>query len=71
MHWYYFKTISKNMPPGTKIRINIRNWPHGGSLYEEGMLPKICYDTPEANLRAGPTRGWHVDPNVTRDVRFF
>ena len=26
MNWYYFKTISKGLPPGTRIRIHIRNF---------------------------------------------
>ena len=43
MHWYYFQTISRNMPPGTKIKMNIRNLVRSKSLCTEGMLPRICY----------------------------
>jgi len=25
MHWYYFRVLTKNLEPGTKIKINIRN----------------------------------------------
>ena len=47
MHWYYFKTISKNIEPGTKIRFNIRNLHRTKSLYENGMLPRIYYQNQE------------------------
>jgi hypothetical protein len=44
MHWYYFKMITKGLEPGTRIKLNIRNLHRSRSLYEQGMLPKICYE---------------------------
>lgn len=43
MHWYYFRVITKNVPIGTKIKLNIRNLHRTISLYEHGMLPRILY----------------------------
>ena len=70
MHWYYFQTISKNMPAGTRIRMNIRNLVRSKSLYQEGMLPRICFDKPLQNAKDGNKKGWHHNPNVTQEVRF-
>ena len=68
MHWYYFKTMSRNIEPGTKIRFNMRNLHRTKSLYENGMLPRIYYynqdSVPEAK------KGWHVDPKVTYEIEF-
>jgi hypothetical protein len=44
MHWYYFQIITKRLPAGTKIKLNIRNLHRTKSLYECGMLPRIRYE---------------------------
>lgn len=43
MHWFYFRIITKNIEPGTKLKINIRNLHRTRSLFEHGMLPRIKY----------------------------
>lgn len=47
MHWFYFKVITKNIEPGTKIKMNIRNLHRSRSLFKLGMLPRICYSNQE------------------------
>ena len=64
MHWYNFLCISENLKKGDKIRLNIRNLVRSKSLYQEGMLPRICFKNHDINL------GWHVNPNVTQEVKF-
>lgn len=44
MHWYYFKMMTKGLEPGTRIKLNIRNLHRSRSLYEQGMLPRICFE---------------------------
>ena len=56
MHWYYFKMITKGLEPGTRIKLNIRNLHRSRSLYEQGMLPRICYEDtlqPDGNQGSG------------------
>ena len=61
MHWYNFMAIGQGLKKGEKIRFNIRNLMRPKSLYSDGMLPKICYDE----------KGWHCDPNITTEIKFF
>jgi len=44
MHWYFFKVITKGLEVGTRVKLNIRNLHRSRSLYEHGMLPRICYE---------------------------
>lgn len=56
MHWYYFKMMTKGLEPGTRIKLNIRNLHRSRSLYEQGMLPRICYEDtlhPDGNQGSG------------------
>lgn len=69
MHWFYYKVITKNLEPGTKIKMNIRNLHRTRSLYQQGMLPRICYANQD-QVDQGK-QGWHVDPLVTYNVKFF
>lgn len=67
MHWYYFKMITKGLEPGTRVKLNIRNLHRSRSLYEQGMLPKICY---EDTLRPDGGSGSGGDtfyPNILQD----
>lgn len=66
MHWFYFQMNPKNIVAGAKVRLNIRNLYRNKSLYQHGMLPRIRYLTGERACL-----GWHVDPVVTSEVRFF
>lgn len=68
MHWYYFQMISLNLRPGQRVRLNIRNMMRNKSMYSDGMLPKIKYEDTISNKAFG---GWHIDPLVTTDVKFF
>ena len=45
MHWYYFQAVTRNLPAGSKIKMNIRNLVRSKSLYADGMLPRICFGT--------------------------
>lgn len=63
-HWYYFLAYAKSLRKGERVRLNIRNLARHRSLYQDGMLPRICYK----NDIDG--KGWHVDPAVTQDVKF-
>lgn len=65
MHWFNFLVVGKNTKKGDKIRLNIRNLVRNKSLYQEGMLPKIKFQTHSRDL------GWHCNPNVTKDIRYF
>lgn len=66
MHWYNFQIFTYKLPPGTKIRLNIRNLFRSKSLYTDGMLPRIKY------LSGGHTeRQWHINPKVTKDIKFY
>jgi hypothetical protein len=68
MHWFYFQASCINLAKGTKIRFNIRNLFRNKSLYQEGMLPRICL----VNLDDPKSKGnWLVDPRVTSEVKFF
>lgn len=68
MHWYYFKMMTKGLEPGTRIKLNIRNLHRSRSLYEQGMLPKICFEDtliPDGNLGSG---GDSFYPNLIGDT---
>ena len=60
------------MPPGTKIRLNIRNLVRAKSLYNDGMLPRICYYYHPAAVTSKDAykKDWHHDPNVTSELKF-
>ena len=67
MHWYYFKVMTKGLEPGTRIKLNIRNLHRSRSLYEQGMLPRICF---EDTLRTDGNQGSGGDsfyPNLLGD----
>jgi hypothetical protein len=68
MHWYYFKVMTKNCEPGTKIKFNIRNLHRTISLYEQGMLPRMKYAMKDV---LPEDEGWHVDPTSCLNVKFF
>lgn len=70
MHWYYFQTFSKNLEKGARVRFNIRNLVRGKSLYQDGMLPRVYYEDQHSITDPG-RKGWHVDPCVTTEVRFY
>jgi len=57
-----------NIAKGTKIRLNIRNLIRNKSLYQEGMLPRICFVNTKDPFAKGH---WFVDPIVTSEIRFF
>jgi hypothetical protein len=59
MHWFYFQAFCQKISKGKKIKINIRNLVRNKSLFNEGMLPRICFQNHSQEL------GWHVDPKVT------
>ena len=68
-HWYYFQMINNKPKQGQKIRLNIRNLMRTKSLHAEGMLPKIYYGKQEGLPPS--KRGWHIDPAVTSELKFF
>ena len=70
MHWFYFMVMASNLEKGSRIRVNIRNLVRGKSLYQEGMLPRILY-ADQSELPSYKQKGWHVDPNVTADLKFY
>ena len=70
MNWFYFQTISKNLPRGTRIRMNIKNMVRAKNLFEFGMLPRVRVQA-GSNSKQQSSGEWRVDPNVTTDVRFF
>jgi hypothetical protein len=47
----------------------MRNMHRTRSLYEYGMLPRIKFENPEGE--ATVLEGWHTDPCVTQNVKFF
>ena len=66
MHWFNFRLLTKNLEPGTKIKLNLRNLHRSKSLFEQGMLPRIKY----ADEEEGKGKGWHTDINVTYGLNF-
>ena len=60
--------MTKGLEPGTRIKLNIRNLHRSRSLYEQGMLPKICYEDtliPDGNQGSG---GDSFYPNLIGDT---
>ena len=43
MNWFCFRVITKEIPAGTRVKLNIRNLHRVRSLFSSGMLPRICY----------------------------
>ena len=58
--------ITRDLEPGSRIRLNIRNLVRAKSLYQDGMLPRISY-LQEDNSR-GP---WHINAAVTTGTKFY
>jgi len=71
MHWFYFRTITKNLEKGTRVKMNIRNLHRTKSLFECGMLPRMYYANQDQMQANSPKLGWHVDPKVTYGIQFF
>ena len=70
MHWYHFRTISKALEPGAKIRFNIRNLLNSKSLHAQGMSPRICFNSGLIGCEKRE-KGWHTDPDITSNVRYY
>ena len=72
MNWFNFRIITKDITPGARVKLNIRNMHRVRSLFSSGMLPRICYanDPKSEKLQSLAKMGWHVDPKVTSNVKF-
>ena len=66
---FLFKVITQDLKRGTKIRLNIRNFVRNKSLFEKGMIPRIKYE--DSQYYDPEKRDWHVDPLVTKDVKYY
>lgn len=64
--WYYFKVHTKNLERGSRIRLNLRNYPRSRSMYQDGMLPRFSYCDADGN----PT-SWTTSGEVTSNLKWY